>query len=63
MSSASIPVVFPPQHFQGHVLMDGGTVWNINVDSAVLQCQALGFADEDIIIDTVIIDYTYIHPG
>jgi len=43
--------------------MDGGTVWNINVDSAVLQCFDMGFAEEDIIMDVVIIDYTYVHPG
>lgn len=35
LSSGSIPGVFPPQHFQGHVLMDGGTVWDTNVDSAI----------------------------
>lgn len=37
-SSGSIPVVFPPQHFKGHILMDGGTVWNVNIDSAVNYC-------------------------
>lgn len=35
LSSGSIPVVFPPQHLNGYVFMDGGTVWNVNLDSAV----------------------------
>lgn len=35
MASSSIPGVFPPQHFEGHVFMDGGTQWNLNVYSAV----------------------------
>jgi predicted acylesterase/phospholipase RssA len=35
LSSGSIPVVFPPQLFQGHTCMDGGTVWNVNIDSAI----------------------------
>lgn len=38
MSSSSIPGVFPPQHFEGHVFMDGGTQWDVNFYSAVQQC-------------------------
>lgn len=34
-SSGSIPTVFPNQHYKGMNLMDGGTVWNINIDSAI----------------------------
>ena len=34
-SSGSIPVAFAPQHYKNMVLMDGGTVWNLNVDSAI----------------------------
>ena len=34
-ASGSMPAIFPYQIFQGHVLMDGGTVQNINIDSAV----------------------------
>jgi len=29
LSSSSIPVVFPPQHFKGRVLSDGGTIWDV----------------------------------
>ena len=35
LSSGSIPAVFPPQHLNGYVFMDGGTVWNTNLNSAV----------------------------
>jgi hypothetical protein len=34
--------------------MDGGTVDNINILSAITQCNDMGFADKDIIIDTLI---------
>jgi hypothetical protein len=35
MSSGSIPTVFPPQWFKERWFMDGGTVWNVNIDSAI----------------------------
>lgn len=35
LSSASIPFVFPHQHIGDRILMDGGTVWNTNLVSAV----------------------------
>jgi len=38
ISSASIPAVFPDQHYKGGILMDGGTVWNTNLVSAVEKC-------------------------
>ena len=50
--------MFPPQHYHGYVLMDGGTVWNINVDSAIEQCLDMGYAESDIIIDTMFCSYS-----
>jgi len=40
LSSASIPFIFPHQHWddRGLVMMDGGTVWGINLVSAVQRC-------------------------
>ena len=35
VASSSIPGVFPPTHFKGMTLMDGGTIWDVNMDSAV----------------------------
>lgn len=54
MASSSIPFVFPPQHFHGFVLMDGGTVYDVNIDSAVNQCLDMGFEEKDIIMDVVV---------
>jgi hypothetical protein len=34
--------------------MDGGTVQNINILSAITQCNEMGFKDKDIVIDTLI---------
>jgi NTE family protein len=35
VSSSSIPGVFPPTEFKGMTLMDGGTIWDVNMESAV----------------------------
>jgi len=51
MSSASIPGIFPPQKWNGTVYMDGGTIWNINIDGAVKACLEMGFAENEIIVD------------
>lgn len=57
MSSGSIPVIFPPQFIGEHVYMDGGTVWNMNLQSAVEQCLEVVDDIEDVIIDVVICDH------
>ena len=54
VSSSSIPGVFPPQHFKGMILMDGGTIWDVDILSAVNQCLELVDSEEDIIIDIAI---------
>lgn len=35
LASGSIQVIFPPQHLNGYVFMDGGTAYNVNLDTAV----------------------------
>lgn len=57
MSSASIPGIFPPQKWNGTAYMDGGTIWNINIDAAVKECLAKGFAEEEIVLDISICFY------
>jgi predicted acylesterase/phospholipase RssA len=54
LASASIPFVFPHQHIDGRVLMDGGTVWNTNMASAVDLCRAEVDDDSQITMDVVI---------
>lgn len=54
-ASGSLPGVFPPMHFNGMVLMDGGTILDVNIISAVEQCNDMGVTDpENIIIDIAI---------
>lgn len=57
LSSGSIPAVFPPQHLNGHLFMDGGTVWNANLSSAVQQCLEVVDDVADIIVDVAICGY------
>ena len=44
--------------WEGHVLADGGTVWDVNIDGAISQCLD-GIVDDpaDIIIDVVVCYY------
>ena len=56
-SSGSIPVFFIPQKFKGHILMDGGTVWDVNIDSAVNQCLNMGYPEDKIILDVLVCGY------
>ena len=51
LSSASIPFVFPNQKWGGHVAMDGGTVFNLNMVSAVHRCREIVDDDSMINID------------
>jgi predicted acylesterase/phospholipase RssA len=54
VSSASIPFVFPPHVWSRGTFMDGGTVWNVNIDSAVQQCMELVDDQSKIIVDVVV---------
>ena len=54
LSSGSIPAVFPPQYLKGHIFMDGGTVWDANLTSAVNQCLEIVDDVADIILDVAI---------
>ena len=54
-ASSSIPAVFPPHHWPGRgYFMDGGTVWNINVEAAVDQCLEIVDDESKITIDIAI---------
>jgi predicted patatin/cPLA2 family phospholipase len=53
-SSSSIPGVFPPQHLEDHLLMDGGTVWNTNLISAVEKCMELVDDESKITLDIAV---------
>ena len=52
ISSASLPGIFPPVHLRDMHLMDGGTVWNIDLIGAFEKCHELGVIDQkNIIVD------------
>ena len=43
--------VFPPVEFNSTDYFDGSTIWDLDIFSVVNECQAQGFADEDIVVD------------
>ena len=54
-ASASIPFIFPNYNWEGKgVFMDGGTVYNINLDSAIEQCMEIVDDESKITIDILI---------
>lgn len=54
ISSASIPAVFPHREYKGYVLMDGGTVWNTNLISAVNKCLEVVDSKKKIVVDIAV---------
>ena len=54
IASGSIPVIFPNLHYKGMNLMDGCTIWDINVDQAINECLNMGYDQRDIIVDQLI---------
>jgi len=56
VSSASIPLVFPDRKIGDWVLGDGGTVWGINLISAVEKCMELVDHPSKIVMDLAICD-------
>jgi len=55
VASASIPFVFPPHIWEGKgIFMDGGTVYNINIEGAIQQCLEEVDDESKIIMDILI---------
>ena len=46
MGSASVPVAFPPTSFMGHLLMDGMTAYNTDVQATIDRCKEITGEDE-----------------
>ena len=53
-ASTSMPFAFPHVHYDNHTYVDGGTVWNVDVDGVITRCRDKGFADKDIILDVIL---------
>ena len=54
VSSASIPGVFPHHVWRMGTFMDGGTVINVNIASAINQCIDAGYKEDQIVLDVLI---------
>lgn len=61
VASGSIPFIFPPQKIGDYVLMDGGTIWNVNLVSAADRCREIVDDDSKIIMDIVLCHDHEIH--
>jgi len=46
--------VFAPAEYNGTDYFDGSTIWDLDIFSVVNQCQAAGFADENIVVDVLL---------
>jgi hypothetical protein len=60
VSSASIPFIFPDRHINDWILMDGGTVWNTNMVSAIDKCMELVGDKSKIVVDIAICGHAQI---
>lgn len=56
-ASASIPFAFEPTEFNGHMYMDGGTVWNLNLKDAVDRCLEIVDDEEHVVLDIAITEF------
>lgn len=54
ISSGSMPAVFPTRPYKGDILMDGGTVWNTNVATAINKCLELVDDRSKIVLDVAV---------
>lgn len=53
-ASVSYPGVFSPYEAWNSTWFSGSAIWGIDVAAPVLRCKAMGFNEEDIVIDAVI---------
>jgi predicted acylesterase/phospholipase RssA len=53
MCSSAMPAFFPFQPYNNTIYVDGGTINNIDIASAIYLCRELGYDDTDIIVDVI----------
>jgi predicted acylesterase/phospholipase RssA len=56
-ASASIPFAFAPTPYKGSLYMDGGTVWNINIEDAINKCLEIVPDEEHVVLDVAITEF------
>lgn len=54
-ASFSIPLYFEPAEVFGSAYFDGSAIWDIDITAIINQCLNKGYAQEDIVIDTIMI--------
>jgi predicted acylesterase/phospholipase RssA len=62
VSSSSVPVLFPVTSFNNSFYMDGGVKMGVDIASGINKCIDMGFVDEDIIVDVVLLTSKEISP-
>jgi len=53
-ASVSYPGVFAPHEAWNSSWFSGSAIWGIDVAAPVLRCKAMGFKEEDIVMDVII---------
>lgn len=53
-ASVSYPGVFAPYEAWNSTWFSGSAIWGIDVAAPVLRCKAMGFKEEDIVMDVII---------
>lgn len=59
-ASSSLPFLFEPTYYDDRMLMDGGTIWNIDITGAIERCLNEVVDDEQhIIMDIEITEFLH----
>jgi predicted acylesterase/phospholipase RssA len=53
-ASVSYPGIFTPHKAWNSLWFSGSSIWNNDVAAPVLRCKAMGFKEEDIILDVIV---------
>lgn len=51
-ASSSMPFAFPHTHYNNRTYVDGGTIWNLDLDGAIIRCLE-EVEEQDIIVDVI----------
>ena len=53
-ASVSYPTIFEPFNAWDSLWVSGGEVWSIDASAPILQCLAMGYKEEQIVLDAII---------
>jgi hypothetical protein len=53
-ASLSTVVYYPPAEVFGSSFVDGAAVYDIDIFTAINRCEALGFKEQDIVVDVLL---------